>query len=211
MKTKLRVLFADIETSPLKVFAWQLKNFGHTPVSMLSKDRRIISFAGKFQGESKIYQFDTRKGLNNKNEKKLLKKVGKLLDQADLVVTQNGKKFDVKLLRGRFVFYRLKPFKSFEQFDTLTESKRLLNLPSYSLEYVSDTFCRKYKKLQHKKFPGVELWKACLSGVKSAWREMAKYNIHDILTLEEWYGILLPYFMQDPKPIRLCKLIKGEK
>lgn len=55
---------------------------------------------------------------------------------------------------------------------------------------MTDKFCKKYKKLKHKKFPGHELWKECLKGNKEAWNEMRKYNIHDVLATEELYNVL---------------------
>lgn len=193
MKSRPRILFADIETLPLKTLAWQLKNYGYTPVNMIIEDWRIASFAAKWAGSTKVHQFDIRKGISDKNESILLKRAKKLLDRADIVVTQNGKKFDVPMLLARMAFYRIHPFSSFEQIDVMKESKKHFRLPSYSLEYVTSRFCKKYKKLKHNKFPGIELWLACMANVKAAWKEMAKYNIHDILSMEEWFGILAPY------------------
>jgi DNA polymerase elongation subunit (family B) len=188
-----RILFADIETLPLKTLAWQLKNYGYTPVNMITEDWRICSFAAKWAGSSKVHQFDLRRGITDKNEKKLLRQAWEFLNDADIVITQNGKKFDVPRLLGRMLFYGIKPFSSFEQIDTLKESRKHLSLPSYSLEYVTSRFCKKYKKLTHKQFPGIELWVACMNGVKAAWKEMAKYNIHDVFALEEWFNVLAPY------------------
>jgi DNA polymerase elongation subunit (family B) len=207
-KRKPKILFVDIETAPIRVLAWDLKTYGYTPVNMLNKDRRIISFAAKLQGKSKGYQYDLRKGVTKKNERNLLERLSYVLNDADVVVTQNGKKFDVKVIKGRLAVHRLPPIKNFEQFDTLKEAKKQFNLPSYSLEYVSQTFCRKYKKLQHKAFPGIDLWKECLRGNRKAWQEMAKYNIHDVLALEEWYDILLPYCIDTLTPKRLKVLLE---
>lgn len=37
---------------------------------------------------------------------------------------------------------------------------------------MTDKLCVKYKKLNHSKFPGMELWRECLKGNSEAWTEM---------------------------------------
>jgi hypothetical protein len=58
---------------------------------------------------------------------------------------------------------------------------------------MTDKLCTKYKKLKHNKFSGFELWKQCLVGNLDAWKEMEKYNKHDVLSLEELYSKLIPW------------------
>jgi hypothetical protein len=58
---------------------------------------------------------------------------------------------------------------------------------------MSEKLCVKFKKLKHKQFGGFELWKECLAKNPLAWREMEKYNKHDVLALEELYQKLAPW------------------
>ncbi len=39
----------------------------------------------------------------------------------------------------------------------------------------------------------MELWKECLAGNKLAWKDMQKYNIHDVYCLEDVYLKLRPW------------------
>ena len=39
----------------------------------------------------------------------------------------------------------------------------------------------------HNKFPGFSLWRECLQNNISAWKEMKRYNTHDVLSTEELY------------------------
>ena len=58
---------------------------------------------------------------------------------------------------------------------------------------MTDKLCVKYKKLDHGKFPGFELWSECMKGNIEAWDEMEEYNRNDVLSLEELYNILIPW------------------
>ena len=54
------------------------------------------------------------------------------------------------------------------------------------------------KKLTHGKYPGFTLWKQCLLGNDEAWEEMKEYNIMDIISLEELYIKLRPWYSTHP-------------
>ena len=187
-----RILFIDIETRPLEVYTWQLKNYGYTPVGMIKGDWGIVSVAAKWRGKSKVYQYDLRRNITSKDEIGMLRKISKLLNQADIVIGHNSKKFDIPMITGRLKLYKLPRLQSFAQIDTLTESRKLYRFPSYSLEYLTGILCTKFKKMTHRTYPGMELWFACLRGVCRAWKEMAKYNINDVRATEELFDIMAP-------------------
>jgi hypothetical protein len=136
---------------------------------------------------------DQRNEKNIEDDKRLLKGIWNLLDEADVVVTQNGKKFDQKKLNARFIMNGMQPTSSFKHIDTCLIAKKHFGFTSNKLEYMSDKLCVKYKKLKHKEFPGHELWTECLKGNLKAWNEMEVYNKHDVLALEELCGKLIPW------------------
>lgn len=183
-----RVLILDIEISPIEAYVWGIhdQNIG---VNQIKKDWQIISWAAKWLNHKKIYQEDTRIG----SEVGILYILWDLIDSADIIVTQNGKEFDIKKINARFLHYKMRPVSSFQHIDTRKLAKKYFGFTSNSLEYMSKTFNEKYKKLQHKKFPGQELWTECLKGNKKAWAEMAKYNKYDVLATEELYKRLIPF------------------
>jgi Aeromonas phage DNA polymerase exonuclease subunit len=190
--SKAKILIFDIETSPIEGFVWGLfdNNLG---LNQVNKDWSILSYSAKWLGSKKIFYEDTSKRKNVRDDSKLLKGIWKLLDEADAVITQNGNKFDIKKLNARFVMHGMQPPSSFKKIDTLLLAKKAFGFTSNKLEYMTDKLCTKYKKLQHKKYPGFELWSECLKGNKSAWAEMKKYNIHDVLSLEELYTKIAPW------------------
>ena len=115
------------------------------------------------------------------------------MDEADIIVSQNGKRFDVKKLNARFIINGMKPPSSYRQIDTLVQAKKMFGFTSNKLEYMTDKLCKKYKKLKHKKFPGHEMWAECLKGNSEAWKAMEKYNKHDVLALEELYNVMIAW------------------
>lgn len=182
-----RILVIDIETSPIEAYVWGLWD-QNVAVNQIMKDWKIISVAWKWvDGEPE--QHDIR----NQTEFSLLKRIRNILNEADIVVTQNGKKFDIKKINARLVIKHIKPASSFQQIDTRELAKKYFGFSSNSLEYLSDRLNKKYKKLKHKDFPGMELWTECLKGNKKAWKAMKEYNIFDVLATEELYKKLIPF------------------
>lgn len=191
---KPKVLVFDIETAPMLGYVWGLWD-NNVALNQLHSDWYVLSWSAKWLGDppSKVMYEDQRTSKNIEDDKKILKEIWNLLDQADVVVTQNGKKFDQKKLNARFVMNGMQPPSSYKHIDTLQIAKRHFGFTSNKLEYMTDRLCKKYKKLKHAKFSGFELWKECLAGNMAAWREMEKYNKYDVLSLEELYGILIPW------------------
>lgn len=192
MNSEPKVLFLDIETAPIMAYTWGIwdQNVG---INQIKHDWYILSWAAKWLDSKSVQQMDQRKSKDIRNDKSILQRLWTLLDLADIIVTQNGKSFDIKKINARFVQHGIRPPSSFKQIDTKLLAKKHFGFTSNSLEYMTDKLCTKYKKLKHKKFPGMELWIECLKGNKSAWEEMAKYNIHDVLALEELYKKLIPW------------------
>ncbi len=182
-----RVLILDIETFPLEVFSWGIWD-QNISVNQIQKDWTIASWAAKYLDQKEVMYQDVRKEKNVRNDKKLLRGIHKLLCNIDILVTQNGIDFDLKKLNARFFFHKMKPIGNFRHLDIKRIAKKNFGFTSNSLEYMSTTFNRVYKKLDHKKFPGMELWKECLKGNLAAWNEMETYNKHDVLATEELYN-----------------------
>lgn len=189
---KPRVLIVDIETAPILAYSWGIwdQNIG---LNQIQQDWYILSWAAKWLDSKDVQQMDQRKAKHIDDDKQILRRLWTLLDLADIVITQNGKSFDVKKINARFIANGMKPTSSFKQIDTKLLAKKHFGFTSNSLEYMSDKLCTKYKKLKHKKFPGMELWTECLKGNKKAWKCMAEYNIHDVLATEELYKKLIPW------------------
>lgn len=189
-----KVLIFDIETAPMLGYVWGLWE-NNVALNQVKSDWYVLSWAAKWLGDppAKVMYEDQRHASNIEDDTKLLRGVWKLLDKADVVITQNGKSFDVKKLNARFILNGLKPPSSYKHIDTKILAKKHFAFTSNKLEYMTDKLCKKYKKIKHAKFGGFELWKACLAGNPKAWAEMEKYNKYDVLSLEELYNKLIPW------------------
>ena len=189
-----KILCYDIETSPILGYVWQLWD-QNVALNQIKDDWSVLSWGAKWYDPSnpKVMYMDQRDAKDINDDKKILKGIWDLLNEADIVVTQNGKKFDEKKLNARFIINGMKPPSSSKHIDTLVLAKRHFGFTSNKLEYMADKVNKKYKKLKHETFSGFELWKACLAGNLKAWKEMEKYNKHDVLSLEELYTRLRPW------------------
>lgn len=189
-----KVLVYDIETAPMLAYIWRMWDEVNS-LDYLQSDWHILSWSAKWLGEppDQIMYEDQRFAANIEDDKKLLKGIWKLLDEADIVVTQNGKAFDQKKLNARFILNGMQPPSSYKHIDTKLLAKKHFGFTSNRLEYMSKKLCGSYVKSAHKKYPGFDLWKGCLAGEQDAWDEMEKYNKYDVLALEELYTKLAPW------------------
>lgn len=193
MKQKqARVLFFDIETAPIIAHVWSIwdQNVG---LNQIKSDWHVLSWSAKWLGEKNIMYMDQRNTRKIDDDRNILRGIWKLLNKADVVVTQNGISFDVKKLNARFIYHGFQPPSSFKHIDTLRLAKKHFAFTSNRLEYLSNTLKTKTKKLSQRKFDGFSLWKECLAGNVKAWDEMEKYNKQDVLALEQVYYKLIPW------------------
>lgn len=187
MKTrKPRILSFDLEISPTKGYTFQMWNT-NIGKNQIVNEWFIMSFAAKWHGEDHIYYEDVSKQKDYENDLPLLKKLWKLIDKADIVIVHNGDRFDIKKMNTRFILNGLPPPSPYLTIDTLKTSKKYFGFSFNSLDYLSSVLQLKNQKSSHSQFVGFELWKECLNGNKKAWKEMKKYNIQDVLTLESLF------------------------
>lgn len=183
------ILIFDIETAPITAYTWGLydQNVG---LNQIKSDWHLLAWAAKWYGDppSKVMYMDNSKAKNIQDDKALVVGLSKLLNQTDIVITQNGEEFDIKKLNTRAVINRLPPIKPCKSTDILKEGRKVFKFTSHKLEYVTDKLNDTYKKLTHKEYPGFDLWKAILEGDKHAWSVMKKYCIYDVLSTEEAYA-----------------------
>jgi DNA polymerase elongation subunit (family B) len=188
MIKKLKSLVLDIETSPMLAYVWGLKD-QHLSPQHIAKDWHVMAWCAKWLEEpaTKLIYRDQRSSKDPSDDKKILQELWSLLDDADRVITQNGQEFDGPKLNARFIKLGFNPPSPYRHIDTYRIASNIARFTSNKLEYLTANLCTKYKKLSHKKYPGLSLWLECLKGNKDAWKEMERYNKHDVLSTEELY------------------------
>lgn len=188
-----KILIADIETSPAKVYVWKFWKENVAPKQVIEHPH-IMSFAAKWLGEDEIFYEESR----TDNDKFLVEKLCYYLDQADMVVAHNGANFDLPKIRARALVHGIPPPSPVKVIDTLKIARTEFGFSANSLEYLSNVLGLKIQKGTHPKFAGFTLWLECLKGNEEAWKSMKDYNIKDIVVLEELYLKLRPWDTKAP-------------
>lgn len=191
-----KILTLDIETSPIQSMHWRLwkENIG---LNQIGLEWTVLSFCAKWLGARVVMYEDVSQQTDLRDDSSILTKLWALLDEADFVVAQNGKRFDLKKIRARMVMHGMPPFSPVIVIDTMLIAKEVFGFTSNRLEWLS-THLSKVKKLKHNKFPGFDLWSECLAGNPAAWAEMRKYNIVDVRATEEVYINMRPWAVGHP-------------
>lgn len=186
----------DVETAPLEVYCWGLWDV-NVALNQVITEWSLLSYAAKRLGSKEVAYRDNRGQENARDDYALLADLWGVLDGADIVIAQNGKKFDIKKINARFAILGFPPPSPVRVIDTVLEARRTFGFTSNKLEWLSAHLtCA--KKSQHKKFPGFELWTECLKGNIKAWNEMRRYNIADVVATEELYLKLRPWIDRHP-------------
>lgn len=182
-----KVLLVDVETKARKYYAWGPKT-EYLGMEMMIEDGAMMSWSAKWLGEKEIFYKDQRGNEKNLlNDKKLILPLHKLMEEADIIVWQNGDSFDYGIINDRFAEHKIELPSKYKTIDTKKIAKRYLRLPYNSLGYMTERFNTKYKKQDHSEFPGIKLWKECEAGNIKAWNCMKTYNEFDVLSMEELF------------------------
>lgn len=194
-----RIVTLDIETAPILAYVWGLfKQF--VGLDQIVRDWTILSVTWKWLGEDKTHYVDTYENGRAKDvcdDSKLLVKLWKVLDEADIVVTQNGIQFDIKKINARFIQAGMLPPSPFKQVDTKVEAVKIARFTSNKLAWLAKIL-NGSEKDKHSEFPGFELWKECLARNPRAWAAMKQYNPIDVIETEAAYLKLRPYIIGHP-------------
>lgn len=195
-KTPAKILFLDIETAPSLGWVW---GKWEQNVIDFKKDWYMLSFAYKWAHEDKVqvkalpdYAGYDR---HTESDKALAKDLWKLLDEADIVIAQNGDKFDIPKINTRFLIHGLQPPTPYKTVDTLKIARKVFAFDSNKLDDLGH-YLNIGRKLPH---TGFHLWKGCMSGDPESWKTMKEYNAHDIELLEQLYYKVRAWDRQHPQ------------
>jgi DNA polymerase elongation subunit (family B) len=122
--SQVKILIFDIETSPLKGFVWSRWK-QNIYLDQTIAEWFMISWSAKWVGSDIMYSdVLTPEEILKEDDKRITGGIWKLLDEADIVVAHNGKRFDIPKLNSRFILNRLSPPAPYKQIDTKEVSAR---------------------------------------------------------------------------------------
>lgn len=185
-----KILIYDIENAPNQVTTWG--KYDQTAL-WVEDYSYMLTFAWKWLGdkETQVRSLPDYTGYKpgKPNDKKLVKELWNLLNEADYVIAHNGDSFDQKVAQARFIANGLPPVDMPVQIDTKKMAKQQFRFFSNSLDDLGD-----FLGLGRKESTGgYSLWRDCMEGKDEAWKKMCDYNIQDVELLEAVYLKLRPW------------------
>ena len=196
----------DIETAPILGNVWRLFE-NNVSINQIHTDWSILSFTAKRldpkaptksvrSRRAQCEYMDTSNAAGGvRDDLALVQRLWTIFNESDIIVGQNVASFDIRKIRARMMLHGMQPPSPCRVLDTLHIAKSIGAFTSNKLEYLSQHLSE-VTKSRHAKFPGFELWKACLDNNPAAWAEMRAYNIDDVLSTEEVYLRLRPWSPQ---------------
>lgn len=191
--TNVKILFIDIETAPIKAFVWR---FWKQDISLpqLISDYFILTWSAKWlDSNSVISDRVTSTEAKNEDDKRIIKGMWRLFDEADIIVAHNGDRFDIPKLNTRFIVHGMVPPSPYKTIDTMLVAKKQFGFSSNKLQHLANNF-----GIEGKYDTDFDLWKKCLEGDEKSLEYMEKYNQHDVEILEKVYLKLRPYIKGHP-------------
>jgi DNA polymerase elongation subunit (family B) len=183
VNTSAKVLILDIETAPIMAYVWNIWN-QNVGTQMIKSDWFCLTWAAKWLFEDKVYSGKlTPKEARKQDDKRIIKGIWAMINEADIVIAHNGDKFDIPKLNQRFIIHKLNPPLPYQSIDTLKHIRRQFGFTSNKLDYVNQLLSLP-RKTEHEGFP---LWERCMAGNEAALNIMEDYNVGDVKILEDTY------------------------
>lgn len=185
-----KILLLDIETAPSLGYHWD--NY-ETNILEVEQHWFILCYSYEWVHEKKIQvvALPDFKGYkkNKQDDYKLVESLWDLMDKADLIVAQNGDRFDIRKIKSRFLVHRMEPPKRFKTVDTLKILRSEFGFNSNKLHDI----CLQLGFKGKVPTTGKHLWLSCMAGDMKAWKLMKEYSARDIELLRFLYLLIRPY------------------
>jgi hypothetical protein len=132
-----KILFYDIETTPLKTWVWRLGEqlLRHDQLDKDYSNYNIICIAYKFDNEPvKVLHWD----YNKQDDKKMIRQFDEIASRADVVIGKNSDRFDIKHINTQRLLAGLPGLPDYFNTDDVEKQfRKYFMFPSYSLDYLS--------------------------------------------------------------------------
>jgi len=189
-----KVLILDIETTPMIAYVWKMwdNNIGK---GQLLQDWFTLSWSAKWLFDPAVYSaVVTPEEVLAKDDKRIIKAIWEIINDADVIVGHNCNAFDLPKLNTRFLLHGLPPPKPYQTIDTLLAVKgNTFKFSSNSLAFLTNAL-----NLDEKLDTDFNLWSKCLSGNQESLADMVKYNCQDVIITEELYTTIRPWIKSHP-------------
>lgn len=179
-----KILTLDIESRPGLWYSWGPRA-DWLPAGMMVEGGGMMCFAAKWLGSEEVMFFRGESAVYEAH---------RLLSEADLVITYNGDRYDLKRLNNEFLRLNLAPPSPYRSIDLFKTNRAQFDLPYKKLDTIAQ-FTGLGEKLKHQ---GFDLWVDCMADDPEAWLIMEDYNKQDVVLTEKLYVKLLPWLKNVP-------------
>lgn len=186
---RIKVLTIDIETAPSLAYVWGFfkQNIG---LNQVVEQTRMLCWVGKwYDAKQPIFYSEHADG-----HETMVRAAWEALNDADIVITYNGDRFDIKHLNREFAELGLAPPKPFKSIDLFKVVKKEFAYSSNKLDNITQRLGLP-GKLSH---TGFDLWLGCMSGDEKSWKLMERYNRKDVVITERLYDRLRGWIRNHP-------------
>ena len=197
MNSAPRILFLDIETSPILMTSWSIRSPEASAV-WIERDTFILMFSYKWAHERTVKTCclpDFPRYRRNKHDDyDLCAELFRLMDEADIICAHNGDAFDIKKINSRLITNGFPPPSSFKTIDTLKAARRAFKFDSNKLDNIG-RYLNEGRKIPN---TGAALWRGCVNGDPKSWATMRRYGKQDTALLARVYERIKPWMPNHP-------------
>ena len=188
-----KVLLFDLETSPMLSYHWDMYDQNINP-NFVVHDWFLLTWSAKWLLKGKMYHDKlTPAECLAHDDSRIVKSLWQMIDEADVIIAHNLKKFDEKKMKNRFLINGLMPPSPYQTIDTYLQVRNNFPFSSNKLDYINMRL-----GISRKIETDYTLWLDCMKGKARAFSDMQKYNDGDVMCLEELYLIIRPYIKSHP-------------
>ena len=206
---KLNILYFDLESSLMGTLTFGLWN-QNISGNRITKHSHLLSNSWAFNDELpqgvRLSPEDVAEG----NDLLVVVDTIRAIEKSDLIISFNGKKFDVPLLKTRALLHGLPPIKFPPHLDLMQEAKRNFRFPSNSMQNIS-LYLGEHGKLATS---GRNLWERCYNhsnydDCNEALAQMLEYGLRDIDATRDLHKRLQGWFKSPVNIGLITKEING--
>ena len=206
---KINVLYWDLESSLMGTLTFGIWN-QNISGNRITKHSHLLSNSWAFNDEPpqgvRLSPEDVAEG----NDLLVVIDTIRAIEKSDLIISFNGKKFDVPLLKTRALLHGLPPIKFPPHLDLMQEAKRNFRFPSNSMQNIS-LYLGEHGKLATS---GRNLWERCYhfqnyDDCNDALAQMLEYGLRDIDATRDLHKRLQGWFKSPVNIGLITKEING--
>ena len=185
----MKILMLDVETCPH--LSWHFSRWNaNIPPEFTEIESHIICFAAKWHKNKKIEFSSTWED----GHVEMMEHLWDLMDDADVVVGFNSKKFDVKKINMEFLKLGWEQPSPYDQIDLYQQIGKTFGPSSKKMKHVLKELGLDEKEENS----GMKLWMGVMNENKKDQAKMKSYNRQDVICTEELYDRMLGWITPHP-------------